>query len=362
MGCSNSSSTGQIKQVNARYGSGQGLPVNLVKDTKEPAAPSPAAVALERARRRAKEAAARAHGHRSAGGQSPPGQQRQSPLGRGRSALSMSSMGPAREETKAPWTDIMATSGAPKEAQTAWASPLHKGRAGAAGWGIEPLGTEVEEGTDTTESPRPSPRIAFSSAEHAPCALTPTPLGDEVREDPCAAFSPPSPSTGGSHVRSFGRPETSLRSAPVSSPPPRVLFPKTADIPPPPPPPDLPGSRSPAPPLAEPAPQLNVQPLSSVGSAATAASRCDGVDDEANAQREFLLAANQLSPAELREFVLEHVNSEIAEVRRLPQEQRVQAFRSLCAEWHPDKCPAIVGLATDIFKHLQAEKAAVLAA
>jgi len=84
------------------------------------------------------------------------------------------------------------------------------------------------------------------------------------------------------------------------------------------------------------------------------------VDDEAAALRDFLRAAAQLSEEELREFVEDHVNTEMKEIRKLPPEQRPQAFRALCAEWHPDKCPAIAGLATEIFQRLQCEKSMVL--
>jgi len=82
--------------------------------------------------------------------------------------------------------------------------------------------------------------------------------------------------------------------------------------------------------------------------------------DEAAVQREFIEAASQLSDGELREFVNEHISTELAYIRALPQEQRSQAFRSLCAEWHPDKCPAIAGLATEIFQRLQAQKTRIL--
>jgi len=83
-------------------------------------------------------------------------------------------------------------------------------------------------------------------------------------------------------------------------------------------------------------------------------------DPEVAIQREFLKAAEQLSADELREFVEDHVSGELKAIRRLPAEQRSQAFRSLCAEWHPDKCPAIAGLATEIFQRLQTQKSTVL--
>lgn len=75
---------------------------------------------------------------------------------------------------------------------------------------------------------------------------------------------------------------------------------------------------------------------------------------------EFILAAQLLSEQELREFVEEHVRNQIREIRGLPIEQRPQAFRSLLAEWHPDKCPAIQGLATEMFQRLQSQKSTVL--
>lgn len=77
-------------------------------------------------------------------------------------------------------------------------------------------------------------------------------------------------------------------------------------------------------------------------------------------QQEFLDCAAQLSEDELREFVEDHVSGQLSSIKALPPEQRGQAFRSLCAEWHPDKCPAITGLATDIFQRLQAQKSSVL--
>jgi hypothetical protein len=77
---------------------------------------------------------------------------------------------------------------------------------------------------------------------------------------------------------------------------------------------------------------------------------------------EFVLAAQLLSEQELREFVEEHVRVQIRELRSLPAEQRPQAFRSLLAEWHPDKCPAIAGLATEVFQRLQSQKPALLLA
>lgn len=89
------------------------------------------------------------------------------------------------------------------------------------------------------------------------------------------------------------------------------------------------------------------------------AAECE-YDDEAALQRDFLRAAAQLSQEELREFVEDHVAGELASIRSMPSEHRAQAFRSLCAEWHPDKCPAIAGLATEIFQRLQSQKSAVL--
>jgi len=77
-------------------------------------------------------------------------------------------------------------------------------------------------------------------------------------------------------------------------------------------------------------------------------------------QREFLAAAAQLSESELRDFVDEHVKGELASVRALPAELRSQAFKRLCSEWHPDKCPAIQKLATEVFQRLQAQKLSVL--
>lgn len=85
-------------------------------------------------------------------------------------------------------------------------------------------------------------------------------------------------------------------------------------------------------------------------------------DDEAAVLRgEFMAAASMLSQEELREFVSDHISNELREIRAMPGEQRSQAFRMLCAEWHPDKCPAIEGLATEVFQRLQAQKTAFLA-
>merc|ERR1711963_132783 len=83
-------------------------------------------------------------------------------------------------------------------------------------------------------------------------------------------------------------------------------------------------------------------------------------DEEDSLQRQFLTAASMLSDDELREFVDDHISGELAVIYRLPQEQRAQAFRTLCAEWHPDKCPAIAGLATEVFQRLQVEKSKIL--
>mmetsp|Transcript_1219 Transcript_1219/g.3071 ORF Transcript_1219/g.3071 Transcript_1219/m.3071 type:complete len:192 (+) Transcript_1219:129-704(+) len=85
-----------------------------------------------------------------------------------------------------------------------------------------------------------------------------------------------------------------------------------------------------------------------------------GAEDDAAIAREFLRAASQLSENELRDFVDEHVSNELALIGSLPLEQRQQAFRSLCAEWHPDKCPAIAGIATEVFQRLQAQKSKIL--
>mmetsp|Transcript_51855 Transcript_51855/g.91103 ORF Transcript_51855/g.91103 Transcript_51855/m.91103 type:complete len:208 (+) Transcript_51855:98-721(+) len=73
-------------------------------------------------------------------------------------------------------------------------------------------------------------------------------------------------------------------------------------------------------------------------------------------QREFLRAASQLSESELREFLVDHIKTELTRIRGLPKEQRPHAFRMLAAEWHPDKCPAIAGLATEMFQMLQEQK------
>merc|ERR1711865_1148606 len=76
------------------------------------------------------------------------------------------------------------------------------------------------------------------------------------------------------------------------------------------------------------------------------------LDDDA-VQREFMGAASQLSESEIRDFVLEHIRTELRGIRALPAEQRSHAFRMLLVEWHPDKCPAIAGLATEVFQLLQ---------
>lgn len=74
----------------------------------------------------------------------------------------------------------------------------------------------------------------------------------------------------------------------------------------------------------------------------------------------FLGAAAQLSESELRDFVKEHVGNEVARIKTLPQSIRAQEFRALCAEWHPDKCPGIRDIATDVFQNLQAQKQHIL--
>eukprot|EP00747_Dinoflagellata_sp_TGD_P164573 gnl/TRDRNA2_/TRDRNA2_184680_c0_seq1.p1 gnl/TRDRNA2_/TRDRNA2_184680_c0~~gnl/TRDRNA2_/TRDRNA2_184680_c0_seq1.p1 ORF type:complete len:174 (+),score=38.36 gnl/TRDRNA2_/TRDRNA2_184680_c0_seq1:30-551(+) len=79
-------------------------------------------------------------------------------------------------------------------------------------------------------------------------------------------------------------------------------------------------------------------------------------DETSRLQQEFLMAASQLSEKELREWVDEHVSGELEGIRALPADKRAQAFRSLCAEWHPDKCPGIERLATEVFQRLQVEK------
>lgn len=83
-------------------------------------------------------------------------------------------------------------------------------------------------------------------------------------------------------------------------------------------------------------------------------------DDEDAAQRDFLAAASCLSEAELRQFVHDHVKEELASIGALPAAYRPQAFRSLLLDWHPDKCPAIRTLATEVFQQLQSQKAQVL--
>lgn len=84
------------------------------------------------------------------------------------------------------------------------------------------------------------------------------------------------------------------------------------------------------------------------------------MNEEATIRREFLRAAAQLSEGEIREFVNEHVACELNAIQRLPSEQRAGAFRLLCADWHPDKCPAIAGIALDIFQQLQEQKSKIL--
>jgi len=93
---------------------------------------------------------------------------------------------------------------------------------------------------------------------------------------------------------------------------------------------------------------------------AAAEAEFEDADPEAVIMREFMKAAQQLTASELREFVEDHVSNELVAIRRKPVEQRAQAFRSLCAEWHPDKCPAIAVLATEVFQRLQSQKSVVL--
>ena len=63
------------------------------------------------------------------------------------------------------------------------------------------------------------------------------------------------------------------------------------------------------------------------------------LDNDEAMQREFMMVASRLSESELRQFVLEHVTTELAGIRALPLEQRPHAFRMLLVDWHPDKCP-----------------------
>eukprot|EP00927_Polykrikos_kofoidii_P029748 TRINITY_DN25669_c0_g1_i1.p1 TRINITY_DN25669_c0_g1~~TRINITY_DN25669_c0_g1_i1.p1 ORF type:complete len:233 (+),score=43.98 TRINITY_DN25669_c0_g1_i1:71-769(+) len=99
-----------------------------------------------------------------------------------------------------------------------------------------------------------------------------------------------------------------------------------------------------------------------IAAATSADETLDAVDydEEAANQREFLAAAQQLSDDELREFVDDHIAMELTSIRALPAEQRAQAFRALCAEWHPDKCPAIAHIATSVFQRLQEQKSKIL--
>jgi len=78
--------------------------------------------------------------------------------------------------------------------------------------------------------------------------------------------------------------------------------------------------------------------------------------DTLTTQRLFLEAASKLSDEELRDFVADFISTEIAAINRLPPELRGPAYRSLCIAWHPDKCPAIASIATNVFQHLQAQK------
>merc|ERR1712014_49575 len=84
-------------------------------------------------------------------------------------------------------------------------------------------------------------------------------------------------------------------------------------------------------------------------------------DQRDHAQRQFMMAASQLSEGELRDFVLEHIRTELVRIHRLPLDERTHAFRLLQAEWHPDKCPTIAGLATEVFQMMQQHKKKVLA-
>ena len=75
-------------------------------------------------------------------------------------------------------------------------------------------------------------------------------------------------------------------------------------------------------------------------------------------RKEFFLAVEKLSELERRAIVEGRINSELAAIRALPMDERRSAFRSLCAHWHPDKCPENAAVATEVFQGLQAQKAA----
>eukprot|EP00929_Paragymnodinium_shiwhaense_P100736 TRINITY_DN63286_c0_g1_i1.p1 TRINITY_DN63286_c0_g1~~TRINITY_DN63286_c0_g1_i1.p1 ORF type:complete len:229 (+),score=48.15 TRINITY_DN63286_c0_g1_i1:69-755(+) len=88
-----------------------------------------------------------------------------------------------------------------------------------------------------------------------------------------------------------------------------------------------------------------------------------GAADDAEMEalrREFLTAMEMLTAQELEEFVQKHIAAELSNIRELPHSDRLKCFKDLCMEWHPDKCPAIQGLATEVFQLLQAEKDSIL--
>lgn len=83
-------------------------------------------------------------------------------------------------------------------------------------------------------------------------------------------------------------------------------------------------------------------------------------DTEVAIRRGFVQAASQLSEEDLRVFIHDHVGTEIEAIRKQPKKQRLRHFRMLCFQWHPDKCPGMIGLATEIFQTLQQLKDDIL--
>jgi len=112
--------------------------------------------------------------------------------------------------------------------------------------------------------------------------------------------------------------------------------------------------------VAPPRSSQNWTPRPRFGGSTLTAPYATDVDDDKTLQHEFIAAAQQLSKPELREFVLEHVKGELSKIRLMPTRERALAFRALCLEWHPDKCPAINDIATDVFQYLQTQKSNLL--
>jgi len=85
-----------------------------------------------------------------------------------------------------------------------------------------------------------------------------------------------------------------------------------------------------------------------------------GQDEDALLRQDVFQLASALGEEDLHRFVHSHIAGELDAIRALPHAQRSRAFRALCFQWHPDKCPLRASLATQIFQLLQAQKESLL--